>query len=147
MTGVEPSSCDLPIFRYGHRATSPDGTRAAWIDQASEQSMGNPTLGTLTLSDGLTFPKCNLSFLWSDCSRYLAAPKYHRMFGLFLTTKMAIVDCDDRVIWLARPAHGWLQPESFKNGVLVASRHFRQNGRTMRWEIPTCFEDMVRVAY
>ena len=109
--------------------------------------MGNPTLGTMMLSDGLAFPKCNPSFLWSDCSRYLAAPKHHRMFGLFLTTKMAIIDCDERVIWLARPAYGWLQPESFEKGMLVASRQLWREGRTVRWEIPACFEDMVRIDY
>ncbi len=106
---------------------------------AGEHSMGNPTLGTLELSDGLVMLRCSPSFLWSDCSRYLAVPQYQSRLGLFFSMRMAIIDCDAHTVWFSQRLRAWLQPESFSDGALLASRHFRQQGRYERWKVPTCF--------
>ena len=53
--------------------------------------MGNPSLGTLEVSDGLVLEHCNPSFLWSDCSRYLAVLQVPRT-GMFFAAHMVIVD-------------------------------------------------------
>lgn len=144
MTGAEPSPYDPPIFRCSHRATSPDGTKTAWMAQTIEQSMGNPRLGILETSERLSLPRCNPAFLWSDCSRYLAVPQFGRRLGIFFAVRMLIVDFDARIVWRAQPVRVWLQPESFENGMLVASRHFRQRGTRIAWQLPLCFDGMAR---
>ena len=90
--------------------------------------MGNPRLGTLQLSDGLRLPQCNPSFLWSDCSRYLAVNQYHPLFGLFFRTRMVIVDCTDKDALVLAP-----------HAVLAATGviHGRQAGRKQAFR-PTC---------
>lgn len=67
---------NLPIWRSSYRAESPDKKYIAEIDPAYEVSMGNPTFGTLELSNGLSLPKCSPSFIWSDDSIYLAVPQF-----------------------------------------------------------------------
>jgi len=38
--------------------------------------MGAPTSGILNISDGMSFPGCNPSIVWSDDSQYLAVPQW-----------------------------------------------------------------------
>ena len=109
--------------------------------------MGNPTLGELQLSDGLRLPRCNPSFLWSDCSRYLAVNQYHPLFGGFFRTRMIIVDCSERMIWFSRRTPYWLQPESFADGTLVAGMHFCWRPRRQRWIIPHCMDKGTVIQY
>jgi hypothetical protein len=55
---------------------SPDGQITAVIDKTSEFGQGSPTNGTLKLSNGLNFEKCNPSAVWSDDSKFLAVPQW-----------------------------------------------------------------------
>jgi hypothetical protein len=55
---------------------SPDGKTKAEIDDAWEVGMGAPTSGELVLSNGMRRESCNPSFVWSDCSRFLAIPQW-----------------------------------------------------------------------
>ena len=55
---------------------SPDGSLNATIDDAMEIGMGAPTRGDLVISTGLTIPDCGPSIVWSDDSRFLAAPQW-----------------------------------------------------------------------
>lgn len=109
--------------------------------------MGNPRLGTLQLSDGLRLPRCNPSFLWSDCSRFLAVNQSHPLFGLFFSTRMVIVDCTERKLWFSRRTPYWLQPESFMGGRLVASRHFGRHASERHWIAPDCMAEGTRMPY
>ena len=63
---------------YSVYLTSPDGELTAAIIDASEIAMGAPTWGTLTISNGMTFQKCNPSIVWSDDSQFLAVPQWTR---------------------------------------------------------------------
>ena len=38
--------------------------------------MGAPTSGELVLSNGMRRTSCNPSFVWSNCSRFLAVPQW-----------------------------------------------------------------------
>jgi hypothetical protein len=58
------------------RLLSPDGQTIAEIDDAWEVGMGAPTSGELVLSNGMRHTSCNPSFVWSDCSRFLAVPQW-----------------------------------------------------------------------
>lgn len=109
--------------------------------------MGNPRLGTLQLSDGLHLPQCNPSFLWSDCSRYLAVNQYHPLFSLFFMTRMVIVDSMERTFWFSRRTPYWLQPESFMGGRLVASRHFGRHASERHWIASDCMAEGTRKPY
>jgi hypothetical protein len=144
MNGLTPPTLtppyDMPLFRSAHRAVSPSGLQRAWIAQASESSMGNPSLGTLEVSDGLVLEQCNPSFLWSDCSRYLAVLQVPRT-GMFFAAHVVIVDTKMRAIWRSERYRCWLQPESFVGGALLATRHFKQNGKLEQWRVSACFAD------
>jgi hypothetical protein len=56
--------------------TSPDGKLTATIDNAQEVGMGAPTRGTLVISNGMSYQRCNPSIVWSDDSQYLAVPQW-----------------------------------------------------------------------
>ena len=62
---------NLPIWRNTFESTAPDGKLTARILKTNEVSMGNPTIGTLELSNGFELAGCNPSFIWSDDSKYL----------------------------------------------------------------------------
>ncbi len=38
--------------------------------------MGAPTRGTLVISNGMSYQRCNPSIVWSDDSQYLAVPQW-----------------------------------------------------------------------
>jgi hypothetical protein len=132
----EPWPYNLPIFRRAHRAESPDGTVVAEIDPAYEVSMSNPTRGTLTLSTGLRLDGCNPSFVWSNDSRYLAVPRYFVRLGLFRRQRMAIVDVSARRVFVSPETAFYFQPESFRGGVLIATREPTRKAAQVRWLIP-----------
>jgi hypothetical protein len=77
----EPFPYNLPIWRRSHVAVSPDGLLTATL-YGREVSMGNPTIGTLNLSNGIGIANCNPSFVWSEDSRYLAVPPFRLVLGL-----------------------------------------------------------------
>lgn len=65
-------------WAYSVSLTSPDGELTAAIIDASEIAMGAPTHGSLTISSGITFQRCNPSIVWSDDSQFLAVPQWTR---------------------------------------------------------------------
>ncbi len=66
---------------------------------ASEISMSNPASGTLRLSSGLDIERCNPSFIWSDDSRFLAAPQWRYMLGLQLCKRIVLLDTAERLVY------------------------------------------------
>jgi len=132
---IEPYPYNTPPWRRSHTEMSPDGTVVATIDKAFEHSMSNPTVGTLRTSDGLELLNCNPAFIWSDDSRFLAVPRWHRRFGLFLRQRLAIVDVASRAVYVAPFTHWLLLPKAFEGGrleVLVSNRR----GISWPWRDP-----------
>ncbi len=128
---------NLPIFRRSHRAESPDGKMVAEISVAQEVGMSNPTSGLLELSSGMSIPNCNPSFVWSDNSRYLAVPEWANAWGLFQGMQLLIVEPNSREVHIACWAWGFIQPESFCNGELVAILNpARRRPKRQSWRIP-----------
>ncbi len=114
----EPYPYNTPPWRRSHTETSPNGSVIAAIDKAFEHSMSNPTVGTLRTSDGLELPNCNPAFIWSDNSRFLAVPQWCRRFGIFRRQRLAIVDVEDRAVYLSASTYWLLLPKSFHGGRL-----------------------------
>jgi len=115
---TEPYPYDKPPWRRSHRAVSPNGSLVAEIKEAIEHSMSNPTVGTLRISDGLELAKCNPAFIWSDDSRYLAAPQWRRRFGFFLRQRLAIVDVAERAVYVSPFTYWLIEPVKFERGKL-----------------------------
>lgn len=67
---------NLPIGRRYYQAISPDGRYIAQINPTYEVSIGNPTSGRLCLTTMPHLERCNMSFLWSDDSKFLAVPQF-----------------------------------------------------------------------
>lgn len=127
---------NLPIWRSAYTEVSPSGERKAEIAQAGEHSMGNPTLGLLRVSDGLALECCSPSFIWSDCSRYLAVPQLDNFWGIFFGIRLLVVDCERRLIWSSKRYRGWLQPASFRSGTLEAVLHPSRTAQRLSWQVP-----------
>ena len=99
--------------------------------------MGNPTVGTLTLSTGLRLDRCNPSFMWSDDSRYLAVPRYFYRLGLFRRQRLAVIDLVQRRVVVSPQTTWYFQPESFSGGLLVAIKEpSRLPARQLSWRVP-----------
>ncbi len=130
---------NLPIWRSDYRLISPDGKIIAEICHAGEVSMGNPTIGTLTLSNGFELERCNPSFIWSDDSRYLVVPQYFRRFGLFRRQHLIIIDVVNQQAYQSRRITCYFQPESFLNGRLITTEEPFSDAVVVQWSIP---EDM-----
>lgn len=80
--------------------TSPDGRITAVIDEASEFGQGSPTIGTLKLSNGLIFDKCNPSAVWSDDAKFLAIPQWRtteRQRILIISIEQATFGYTDKI--------------------------------------------------
>jgi hypothetical protein len=107
-----------PAWRYSYTASSPGGTVVASIDQAFEHSMGNPTVGTVRVSNGLELSNCNPAFIWSDDSRYLVVPRWCRRFGLFRRQRLAVIDVVARITYVSPFTYWLMQPERFVGGRL-----------------------------
>jgi len=110
---------DTPPWRSSHKALSPNGNVVAEIKQAVEHSMGNPTTGTLRMSDGLELTDCNPSFVWSNDSRFLAVPRWCRRFGLFRRQRLVIVDVVERIAYVSRFTYWLMLPTTFERGRLT----------------------------
>lgn len=102
---------NLPIWRSSYTVVSQSGARRAEIAHAGEHSMGNPMLGSLHISDGLLLQRCNPSFVWSDCSRYLAFPQLQNFMGTMFGMRMLVIDCERRLIWISKRYRWWLHPD------------------------------------
>lgn len=134
----EPWPYNLPIFRRSHKAIAPDQSDFAEIDKAYEFSMSSPTFGTLRTGSGLEVKNCSPSFIWSDDSRFLAAPVFFRRFGLFRMQKMLIIDMASHRGYLSAEIGFYLQPETFEGGSLKAIREPFKRKEEIRWRIPEC---------
>ena len=135
-TKDEPDSYNTPPWRRSHCATSPDGAINAEIAEACEHSMGNPTVGTLRLSNGLELLKCNPSFIWSDDSQYLAVPQWIRRFGLFLRQRLVIIDVGNDTIFASRFTYWLLQPREFVDGRLEVAVTSARGITWQPWQRP-----------
>lgn len=131
-----PFPYHLPLWRSSYAATSPSGERRAEIARATEHAMGGPTLGRLRTSDGLVLERCSPSFVWSDCSRYLAVAQSDSFVGIVFAMRVVVIGCERRVVWRSKRHRGWLQPESFTMGVLRAVRDPFASARRVAWRIP-----------
>lgn len=108
----------LPLWSRYRRAESPDGRFVASVS-GSEISMGNPTIGELHLSDGLTIKNCNTALLWSADSRYLAVPQWRFLLGLQLRQRILLVDAREKVILASRPLGWFIYPGEFRASELT----------------------------
>ena len=137
MKTTEDWPYNLPIFRRSHRAESPDGKMIAEIRVAREVGMSNPTAGLLELSAGMAIPNCNPSFVWSDDSRYLAVSQWAYAWVLFHGMQLLILEPASRDVHIACWSWGFIQPESFCNGELVAILNPTQKRpKRQSWRIP-----------
>jgi len=127
---------NLPIWRDSFKLESPNGKLVAKISKATESSMGNPTVGTLHLSNGFELTNCNPSFIWSDDSRYLVVPRYFHRFKLFLRQHLVIIDTIDATIFESHRIGCYFQPESFLQGKLLVTREPFSTAETISWNIP-----------
>jgi len=115
---------------------SPDGKWAAKIFRATEVSMGNPTTGTLELSNGFELDRCNPSFIWSDDSRYLVIPRYFRRFDLFRRQRLIIIDVVDGCMVVSKKTACYFQPESFLHGQLIVTEEPFSDAVRLELRIP-----------
>jgi hypothetical protein len=119
---------NLPIWQHSLHLKSPNGMMWAEIKDASEVSMGNPTIGTLVLSNGLEVEKCNPSFVWSDDSRFLAVAQYtSNWLGGTGKQKLLILNVLEDSAWRSPKLAHYVQPESFEEGkISVTINPFRK---------------------
>ena len=80
--------------------------------------MSNPTVGTLQFSTGLELQRCNPAFIWSEDSRYVAAPQWVRRFGFFLRQRLLIIDIQANAVFASRFTYWLMQPRKFRGGKL-----------------------------
>ncbi len=131
---------NLPIWRRYHRAASPDGKFVACIDPAYEVSMGNPTSGTLCLSQGLHIPRCNPSFVWSDDSHFLAVPQYFSRFGIFVRQRLLVIAVGEKRVRASKMTAWYFQPETFTGGLLIVSVNPFRSKQKVQFDVPKDFE-------
>lgn len=113
---------NLPIWQRFLHLESPDGTMWAEIKDAVEVSMGNPTMGTLVLSNGLEVERCNPSFVWSDDSKLLAVAQYtSNWFGGTSKQKLLVIDVHENCAWRSQKLAYYIQPESFQDGKVTVT--------------------------
>jgi len=127
---------NLPIWRDTFQLDSPDGKMVVKIQRATEVSMGNPTIGTLELSNGFKLGSCNPSFIWSDDSRYIAVPRYFQRFGLFRRQHLVIIDVVNGSVVTSKKTACYFQPESFRNGQLIVIEEPFSDAVKIEWRIP-----------
>ena len=136
---------NLPIWRRNHQATSPDGKWVARINPATEISMGNPTLGTLCVSNGLHIPDCNPSFIWSDDSQFLAVPQFFRRLGLFTRSRLLVVSFRQHQVFASRITCYYFQPETFSRGTLVVEVNPFSSKRKVEFKVPSDIDNVFKM--
>ena len=128
---------NLPIWRSSYRAESPDKKFIAEIESAGEVSMGNPTYGTLTLSNGLSLPRCNPSFIWSDDSMYLSVPQFtSSWFWGMGKQRLIIIDVNNNKGWQSPKLAHYIQPETFRGGELTVTLSPSSKASSINYSIP-----------
>lgn len=127
---------NLPIWRDSFRLKSPDGKLIAEISSAAEVSMGNPTIGTLQLSNGFVLDRCNPSFIWSDDSRYLVVPHYFSRFGFFRRQRLVLIDTAECSVFESKKVACYFQPKSFSSGKLIVTVEPHSDATEFKWSLP-----------
>ena len=74
---------------------SPDGTMSAKVSVNGEVCQGGPTIGLFELSNGMKIESCNPSFVWSDCSNFVAVPQWRKKF-LATVERILVIDVVER---------------------------------------------------
>jgi len=92
--------------------TSPDGELKATIIDAREIAMGAPTSGSLTISNGMTFQRCNPSVVWSDDSQFLAVPQW----TLYRDQRLLVIAPKENRVGYAAGIFRVLELHSFSDG-------------------------------
>jgi hypothetical protein len=138
---------NLPIWRRTFELVSPDGRLTAKMSRIVEVSMGNPTIGTLELSNGFQLDSCNPSFIWSDDSRFLVVPRYFRRFGVFRRQRLVILDVTDGSLKESRKIACYFQPETFLSGKLIVTMEPFSDAITVQWKIPKDLDQFEPVKY
>jgi len=115
----EPYPYNQPSWRRSYEAVSPDGRRIAVMGQAMEIYMSGPTKGILTISGTMKIPDCSPAFLWSDDSRYLAAPQWK--YVLRRRQRLLVVDLEQSAIYISAARYRLLQLNAFSGGLLPES--------------------------
>lgn len=98
------------------RSVSPDGKHTAEIKGASEVGMGAPTGGTLRLSNGMAYERCNPSLVWSDDSEYLAVPQWTK----YRMQRLLVISMSRRQAVRAPEVFRVLELHSFSQGKIRA---------------------------
>jgi hypothetical protein len=98
--------------------------------------MGNPTIGTLNLSNGIDIANCNPSFAWSEDSRYLAVPQFRFVLGLQFHQRLLVVDVLARIIHASRGIAWYIQPKTFASGMLSVDLDPAKNPRELVTHVP-----------
>ena len=124
-----------PIFRSEFSAESPDGKLTAIVDPAYEISMGNPTIGTLVISNGITLSRCNPAFIWSEDSRFVAVPRFNKGAWRFRRQRVVIIDVVQRTAVASHERAFYFQPESFTSECLkVQQEPFSRKPKIISWD-------------
>jgi hypothetical protein len=128
---------NLPIWRRKYSAESPNKKIIAEINPAYEISMGNPTYGTLILSNGINIGRCNPSFIWSNDSKCLAIPQYttNWFFG-FGKQRLLVIDVNENQGWQSKKLAYYIQPEKFESGKLTATLNPFRSPEIVIYNIP-----------
>ena len=94
--------------------TSPDGQNKAVMDDGHEFGQGSPTIGTLVLSNGLTFEGCSPSAVWSDDSKFLAVPQWIRTQG----QRILVISIERQSFGYTADIYSVLELHSFSAGTI-----------------------------
>ena len=76
--------------------------------------MGGVTHGTLKLSDGTSYEGCSPSIVWSDDSRYLAAPQ----LSSYMRQQLLVIVVSENRSGYAPGYFGPLELHTFSGGVI-----------------------------
>jgi hypothetical protein len=138
---------NLPIWRRFHQAASPDGKLVARINPATEISMGNPTFGTLCVSNGLHISDCSPAFVWSDDSQFLAVPQFYRSLGFFVRQRLLVIYFRQHRVFASRMTCYYFQAETFTGGTLDAAVNPFSSKRKVEFRIPADIERAFKMIY
>ena len=92
--------------------TSPDGQNKAVMNDGHEFGQGSPTIGSLVLSNGLTFEGCSPSAVWSDDSNFLAVPQWK----LYRRQRILVISIDKGSFGYTADIYSVLELHSFSAG-------------------------------
>lgn len=96
------------------KVQSPSGNHIAKIEDAHEVAMGAPTRGTLYIDSLPSIDDCSPSIVWSECSKYLAAPQWQRN----RSQKLIVIEVSTGKIQTFSNVYAVLELHSFSNGIV-----------------------------